>query len=232
MEILMNEMGAVRQLTLAAVIIRTVTAIVLGGILGMERGLKNRPAGLRTYMLVCLGACLVMITNQYIYQVLGSGDPVRMGAQVISGIGFLGAGTIMVTPHSQIKGLTTAAGLWASACVGLAIGIGFYEVAIVGAVGIFVILTVVQILDDYMHTRSRTVEAYVELENDVSIGDFIAYARKYDIEPQDIQLEHKFTTLTNRTSFVVVLNMPRRAKPKELLEILQALEGIVCVQPL
>ena len=83
-------------------------AIVLGGMIGMERGLKNRPAGLRTYMLVCLGACIVMLTNQYVYEAFGVGDPVRMGAQVVSGIGFLGAGTIIVTARNQIKGLTTA----------------------------------------------------------------------------------------------------------------------------
>lgn len=105
-----------REVTLQAVVFRLVLSVLIGGILGFERGLKNRPAGLRTYVLVCVGATIVMLTNQYIYQNAGTGDPVRMGAQVISGIGFLGAGTIMVTPHNQIKGLTTAAGLWASVC--------------------------------------------------------------------------------------------------------------------
>jgi len=89
--------------------------MLLGGILGIERGRKYRPAGFRTYMLVCLGTTIVMLTNQYVYERYGGGDPVRMGAQVISGIGFLGAGTIIVTGHNQVKGLTTAAGLWAAA---------------------------------------------------------------------------------------------------------------------
>ena len=126
-------MLTLRALTYASMVLRILLAILLGGIIGMERGMKNRPAGLRTYMLVCLGACIVMLTNQYVYQTYGVGDPVRMGAQVISGIGFLGAGTIIVTSRNQIKGLTTAAGLWASACVGLAVGIGLYEVAILGS---------------------------------------------------------------------------------------------------
>ena len=98
----------VREVTYIAIAIRIAVAVILGGIIGLERGLKNRPAGLRTYMLVCVGACLIMVTNQYIYQVFGTGDPVRMGAQVVSGIGFLGAGTIVVTKRNQIKGLTTA----------------------------------------------------------------------------------------------------------------------------
>ena len=120
-------MIAARELTAAGIWIRILAAVFFGGILGIERGMKNRPAGLRTYMLVCIGSCVVMLVNQYIYQVYHTGDPVRMGAQVISGIGFLGAGTIVVTPHNQIRGLTTAAGLWAVACVGLALGLGRWQ---------------------------------------------------------------------------------------------------------
>ena len=96
-----------REVTLLAVALRIFAAIIAGGFIGLERGLKNRAAGMRTYMLVCLGACVVMLTNQYIYQLFGTGDPVRMGAQVVSGIGFLGAGTIIVTRRSQIKGKQT-----------------------------------------------------------------------------------------------------------------------------
>ena len=92
-----------RELTYWAIALRIVAAVILGGILGLERGLQNRPAGLRTYILVCVGACLVMMTNVYICQVFGAGDPVRMGAQVVSGIGFLGAGTIVVTWRSTIR---------------------------------------------------------------------------------------------------------------------------------
>lgn len=114
-----------REITLGAVVLRIIMAEILGGVIGSERGRMNRPAGMRTYMLVSIGSCVVMLINQYAYQVYGVGDPVRLGAQVVSGIGFLGAGTIIVTTHNQIKGLTTAAGLWASACIGLAIGIGF-----------------------------------------------------------------------------------------------------------
>ena len=123
--------------------------------------MKNRPAGLRTYMLVCVGACLIMLTNQYIYQFTGAGDPMRLGAQVVSGIGFLGAGTIIVTKHNQIKGLTTAAGLWTAAGVGLALGIGFYEAAFTATLGIYAILTVLQRWEYKVHKRIRYIEFYV-----------------------------------------------------------------------
>ena len=97
--------------------------MLLGGLLGYERGKKGRPAGLRTYLVVCLGSSLAMMTGVYLTQISGSGDAGRIAAQVISGIGFLGAGTILVTRQNQVKGLTTAAGLWAAACIGLALGI-------------------------------------------------------------------------------------------------------------
>ena len=114
-----------RELNLYSLIIRIVLSLFIGGILGFDRGRKNRPAGFRTYMLVCLGSTLVMITNQYVFQVFKSGDPVRLGAQVVSGVGFLGAGTIILTGHNQVKGITTAAGIWTAACCGLTIGIGY-----------------------------------------------------------------------------------------------------------
>ena len=104
-----------QELNTGSIILRILLSIGVGGVIGLERGIKNQPAGFRTYMLVCLGASLVMMTNQYICDTFGGGDPSRLGAQVISGIGFLGAGTILVTNGSRIRGLTTAAGLWTAA---------------------------------------------------------------------------------------------------------------------
>ena len=109
-----------------SIVIRLLAATLCGGLLGMERERKKRPAGLRTYILVCMGAALVIMTNIYITDLYGTGDPTRLAAQVVSGIGFLGAGTIIVTTRNRVRGLTTAAGLWASACMGIAIGAGFY----------------------------------------------------------------------------------------------------------
>lgn len=123
--------------SIVEITVKLLLALLCGGILGIEREHKKRPAGFRTYMLVSLGSALVMMTNQYIWEYYGIGDPTRMGAQVINGIGFLGAGTIIVTGHNRVKGLTTAAGLWTAACIGLAIGIGFYEGAVIGTIMFF-----------------------------------------------------------------------------------------------
>ncbi|MBQ2929913.1 MAG: MgtC/SapB family protein [Clostridia bacterium] len=186
--------------------------------LGMERGLKQRPAGLRTYMLVCVGACLIMLTNEYVVQVYGSGDPVRMGAQVVSGIGFLGAGTIIVTRHNQIKGLTTAAGLWAAAAVGLATGIGFYEAAIVGAVVIFITLSVLSNLDDRMHRKTDHFEAYVELPASVSLGMLMDALRTHDIVIEDVQVDAHQAFADGGRSFLVMLSTKVRYDRVALLD--------------
>ena len=145
------------------VFIKMALALLCGGVIGIERGRKKRPAGFRTYMLVCLGATLVMMTNDYICKIYGSGDVARMGAQVVNGIGFLGAGTIITTGHNKVKGLTTAAGLWASACIGLAIGSGYYEGAIIGTFMMLVIMVGLHTLDRQMLASTRVIMLYVEL---------------------------------------------------------------------
>ena len=199
-----------RPVTLAAVAVRILTGLLIGGILGMERGMKNRPAGMRTYMLVCVGSCLIMLTNQYIYQTTGAGDPMRLGAQVVSGIGFLGAGTIVVTRRSHIRGLTTAAGLWAAAGVGLALGIGFYEAALIAGFAIFVIMTLLQHLDAHMHRSTRILEVYAELSADVSLGAFIHRVRELDLEITDIQLDSSAMPDNGQRAFIATLRSAKR----------------------
>ncbi len=125
------------QPTLLTIIIRTILALICAGIIGIDRDVHGAPAGFRTHILVCLGAMLAMTTGQFASIYYGTVDPTRIGAQVISGIGFLGAGSIIITRDKHVSGLTTAAGLWASAALGLAIGIGYYEGAVIGCIAIF-----------------------------------------------------------------------------------------------
>ena len=220
-----------REVTYLAVALRIFAAVLVGGILGLERGMKNRPAGLRTYMLVCVGACIVMLTNQYIYQVFGSGDPVRMGAQVVSGIGFLGAGTIIVTRRNQIKGLTTAAGLWSAAGVGLALGVGFYEAALAGTVAVFFVMTLLQRMDNKLHRRSRRLEAYIELSG-ISLGDFLRTMRQADIEVSDVQRESGEEETDGVRAYVATLKGQKRQNHEQLLEKVLEVSGVVFVEEL
>lgn len=221
-----------REVTLLSVALRIAVAIIVGGLIGLERGLKNRPAGLRTYMVVCLGSCLIMLTNQYIYQVTGTGDPVRMAAQVVSGIGFLGAGTIIVTRRNQIKGLTTAAGLWAAAGVGLAVGIGFYEAALVGGLAIFTVMTLLQKMDNKMHRKTKTIEIYVELDKAYALGDFLRDVRAKDIEIRDTMREHDAETEEGARAYVSTLKLQKRQHHLEVIDQLRVIPGIICIEEL
>jgi len=144
-----------------SIAVRLMLAAVLGGIIGSERESLKRPAGFRTHILVCVGSALAMITSEFIfrrYSGIVNIDPARLGAQVISGIGFLGAGTI-IRDGVNVRGLTTAASLWAVACVGIAAGIGFYEGAVAASVIIYITLIMLKRMELGFLTRKiyRTV---------------------------------------------------------------------------
>ena len=217
-----------REVTYLAVILRIIASVIIGGLIGMEREMKSRPAGLRTYMVVCLGACLIMLTNQYIFQTFGTGDPVRMGAQVISGIGFLGAGTIMVTRRSQIKGLTTAASLWTAAGIGLAIGIGFYEAAIVSALAVFLVMTTIQFIDANVQRKSKMLEIYVELNSKCTLGQFLRRLREQDITVVDIQQEKSAENYEKQEirAYFAFLKLIKRQNHIVVLEHIGEIEGV------
>ena len=220
-----------REVTYLAVALRIGMAVLFGGLIGLERGLKNRPAGLRTYMLVCVGACLIMLTNQYLFQVSQAGDPMRLGAQVVSGIGFLGAGTIIVTRHNQIKGLTTAAGLWASAGVGLALGVGFYEAAAVAGFAVFFVLTVVQHWDNAMHRKTKVVELYIEFSEDLGMGGLIRGLRELNLEIDEMQAEKDALEEGSR-AVTCVLNSKKRIDHVLLLENIRQIPGVTYLDEL
>ncbi|MDX1358155.1 MAG: MgtC/SapB family protein [Clostridia bacterium] len=146
-------------------LIRILIALACGGIIGYEREYKNRPAGLRTHMLVCIGAALVMIVSQYLFEKYSPGvtDPARLGAQVISGIGFLGAGTI-IRDRFSVKGLTTAATLWVVACIGLAIGSGYYLMAIIITGIIFLALILFRKLERVLKVKPSMAKLKITAE--------------------------------------------------------------------
>ena len=226
------ELMQLREVTYLAVILRIIAAVIIGGMIGLERGLKNRPAGLRTYMVVCLGACLIMLTNQYVYQLFDTGDPVRMGAQVVSGIGFLGAGTIIVTRRNQIKGLTTAAGLWAAAGVGLTLGVGFYEAAFAGGFAIFFVMTMLQKMDNRMHRNAKVLEVYIELDKSVSLGDFLREVRAKNIEVKDTVREHDSENEESTRAYFSTFKLNKRQNHTEVIEDIRQLPGVIYLEEL
>ena len=173
------------ELPLYEIILRIVMAIIIGGVIGYERGHQNRPAGFRTHILVCLGAAIVsMIQDQLrvnilkytilhpeVAQVLKT-DLGRIGAQVVSGIGFLGAGTIM-RDKGIIGGLTTAASIWATGCLGLSIGWGFYYLAIPAGIGIIIVLVTLKKLERYWIENKHIMKIDIQYNKEYSYSDIL-----------------------------------------------------------
>ena len=233
MNYILSTLEALRAVTPIAVAVRIFVAVIVGGLLGLERGLKNRPAGMRTYMLVCTGACIIMLTNQYIYQVFSTGDPTRLAAQVVSGIGFLGAGTIIVTRRSQIKGLTTAAGLWSAAGVGIALGIGFYEAALVGTFAIFTIMTLLQKMDNRMHRKTKNLEVYIEITRDRSLSSLMQDLRDKEFDVQDVQRERGLEADDDgNRAYIMLLKLKKRMHHLDIVDEIRTLDHVVYAEEL
>ena len=150
----------------------------------------------------------------------------RLGAQVVSGIGFLGAGTIIVTRHNQIKGLTTAAGLWSAAGVGLALGVGFYEAALLAGFAIFAVITLLQKWDDQMHNNTRQVEIYVELCEGLTVGAFIQKLREYDLEVSHVQFEEDTASEDNVRGLIATLKGKKRFNHELMMNNIRKIEGV------
>lgn len=158
------------------ILIRLVLAMVFGGALGLERGKQGRAAGMRTHIFVCLGATLTTMIGFFAVEKLGStGDPLRVAAQVVSGIGFLGVGTILIKGRFQITGLTTAAGMWCAAAIGIALGAGFYEGAIITFVCSFLTVTTLWRVEHIINKKHRRFGIYVEICSDKHVREAIDY---------------------------------------------------------
>jgi putative Mg2+ transporter-C (MgtC) family protein len=171
------------------VTVRLVLAVICGGFIGLERERKRRPAGFRTHILICLGAAMTTLTSQYIALNLGATtDIARLGAQVIAGVGFIGAGTIIVTRRRQVKGLTTAAGLWTSAIVGLCCGAGFFEGAIAATLVILTVEFAFVKLEYSVFNTSKAFNIFVEYSTAHNLSEIVDTIKKNGVYIKDIEI--------------------------------------------
>ncbi len=204
-------------------------AVFFGGVIGIERGRKRRPAGFRTYILVCLGAALAMCTGQYLFLVLGqTTDVSRLGAQVINGIGFLGAGTIIITSRQRVKGLTTAAGLWASACMGHAIGAGYYECAIMAFVTIISTNTVLNHLERAL--TSKTCNMNIIITETACLAKILEKIREMKIKIYDVEVINARELKTQSPNVVIEMRLPQRRPHIEIITAMAAIDGVISVE--
>lgn len=233
----------VRELTLGSMMLRIFLAMLMGGVIGLDREMKGRPAGFRTYMLVAMGAACTTMLSQYMTLMLATKwaadfaavgqrtDVVRLGAQVISGVGFIGTGTIMVTARHEVKGLTTASCLWASACMGLAIGAGFYECVIVGFVLILFCISVLPKLERVVLERARNMNIYVEMDGVERLEAVIHGMKDAGLMLYETEIDRD-TVDDRRLKGVFSVRLGPKQQHTRILARISTLDGVLAVEEL
>lgn len=218
-----------RDFTLLSVTVRIILAVICGGIIGMERSLHRRPAGFRTHILVCLGAAMTTLTSQYLYLYLDYyTDMARLGAQVIAGIGFLGAGTIIIA-RQRVRGLTTAAGLWAAAIIGLAVGAGFYEGAILATVLVELTATVFLKLEKQVITKTSNIHIFLEYNKPEALEEVLAYCHKKEIKIMHLEISRNKEP-ENATIALISVRLAHQMKSGEALAAMTAIDGVMLAE--
>lgn len=220
----------IREINILSITIRLVLALIIGGIIGLERGKQGRAAGMRTHILVSVGASLTVMIGFFARECLAiaSSDPLRIAAQVISGIGFLGVGTILIKGRFQITGLTTAAGLWATAAIGLALGAGFYEGAILTFVLIVITITLLHRLEYKITKRYNRFGIYLEISSCEYVREAIdKLSSLYSVS--DIQVTPSRSGNSSNVGIEanVHIQEKKRITPDEVARALEKLEYVV-----
>ena len=223
-----------RQLNLASILLRLTLAMLFGGLIGLERERKRRPAGFRTYMLVCLGAALTMLLSQYEYYMI-THDWAALAAEIglrtdVSRFGaFLGAGTIIVTGRQEVKGLTTAAGLWASACMGLAIGAGFYECVLLGFLLIFLAIRLLPYVENFIIENARNMNIYVEFQSLDDVGAIINRIKSQGAQIYEVDIERGREENLLRPSAVFTIRLRQKQAHTRVLAAISEVEGVYTI---
>jgi len=216
-----------KEFNAISIFLRLFFAVVFGGTIGFERGLRKRAAGLRTFALVCAGAALAMITNEYLFLMYGSTvDPGRMSSQVISGVGFLGAGTIIFNGE-KVRGLTTAASLWATAAVGIAIGSGFFLGAFFGFFVIFTATVFMHKLEEKADKNNRLIDVYVEIKKNFGIVELINYISENNFALYSVEKSKNKKSKGDVECFCLEINLRKQFEHGDIVSQVNMLESVV-----
>jgi len=222
-----------RDITIVSIALRMLLAILCGGIIGIEREFKRRPAGFRTHILICMGATMTTLTSQYLSLYMGYyTDMTRLGAQVIAGIGFIGAGTIIVTRRKQVKGLTTAAGLWTAAIVGLSLGAGYFEAGILVSALIFIAETIFSKLENMLLNKSREINLYIEYNDKASLDNVLKLYRESRIQVLNLEITRSPDSDKMNACAIFSLRLNNQCNTESLINNLLAIDGVISVEEL
>ena len=222
-----------RDVTLLSTAVRMGLAVLCGGIIGIEREYKRRPAGFRTHILICMGAAITTMTSQFLYLNLHYyTDMARLGAQVVAGMGFIGAGTIIVTRRQRIKGLTPAAGLWTSAIIGLCLGGGFYEGGILATILILLAELFFSKLEYRILERAPEVNLYVEYTGKASLENVLSLCKAWGLKVLNLEITRSTETATHNACAIFTLRMNKKCRVDDLLGAMDRMPGVAAVREL
>ena len=225
--------NGLRTVTMLSVTVRMLLAVACGGIIGIEREYKRRPAGFRTHILICLGAAMTTLTSQYLYLNMHYyTDMARLGAQVVAGIGFIGAGTIIVTRRQRVKGLTTAAGLWAAAIIGLALGGGFYEGGIFATILILLAELLFSKLEYRMLENAPEINLYMEYTDKRCLENVLKLYRELNLKILNMEITRSTGSEKHNACAIFSLRLNKRCKVEQLVSKVSGTEGVVSVEEL
>ena len=225
--------NGLRTVTMLSVTVRMLLAVACGGIIGIEREYKRRPAGFRTHILICLGAAMTTLTSQYLYLNMHYyTDMARLGAQVVAGIGFIGAGTIIVTRRQRVKGLPTAAGLWAAAIIGLALGGGFYEGGIFATILILLAELLFSKLEYRMLENAPEINLYMEYTDKRCLENVLKLYRELNLKILNMEITRSTGSEKHNACAIFSLRLNKRCKVEQLVAKVSGTEGVVSVEEL
>lgn len=220
-----------RDVSLVSMTLRMTLAVICGGAIGIEREFKRRPAGFRTHILICLGAAMTTLISQYLYLALGQyTDMARLGAQVIAGIGFIGAGTIIVTRRQRVKGLTTAAGLWAAAIIGLSLGAGFYEGGLFATVLIMVAELFFSRLEFRMLENAPEVNLYIEYNGSDTMNVLLREFRERGLKILNMGIIHSHSNEEHNACAIFTLRLHKGLDIDVIRQEIRTTPGVVTVR--
>ncbi|MCR5209973.1 MAG: MgtC/SapB family protein [Lachnospiraceae bacterium] len=211
---------------MVSVLIRLLIATVLGGLIGLERASKGQPAGVRTFALVCVGAALSTVANLYLYETTGNTDTARIPAAVLNGIGFLGVGTIVVTGRNYVRGITTAATLWASAALGITIGSGYIIGSLIGFVAIIFIVIALSRASQNQEERAARMSVYIELDKSEGLQKVFDYVHDNDFEVATLEKSKKAMLNDKDTAVVITIDLKKHTKHSDITAQLSELECV------
>lgn len=222
-----------RELTMLSITLRMTLAVFCGGLIGLERENRRRPAGFRTHILICLGACMTTLTGQYLYVYMHYyTDMARLGAQVIAGIGFIGAGAIIVTKQRRVRGLTTAAGLWTAAIVGLACGAGYYEGVIAGTALVLLAELVFSRVERWVNSCAREFSLYVKCAGADGVDKTVCRLQALSIKVLDLEITRLSRGGEDSLCAIFLLRPEKRLNQAAMEEMLSQIQGVLFVERL